>query len=172
MITHATLGALVGENLTIRLPKHDIEKLKNFKEGDLCRVEIKRPKDKRSLEQNRYIWEIISQIDKRVNGYISDIWNIYLQVIQEAGIQREIEYIEKSKIEELKKRYRVVSELQNATVITSDGKRTEIIICACLKGTSQFTKAEMSDFIEVLITRAYAEGIDVLQYEEILRGGR
>lgn len=165
MITHATLGKLEGEELTIRLPKHDIEKLKNFKQGDLCRIEIKRPKDKRTLEQNRYIWEIIHQIDKRVNGYISDETAIYKQLLRQAKIKTDyIQALEtiKPRLEEI---YRIVEEVERRT-----GDKNESVLYRCYIGTSKFTKQEMSDFIEVLITRAYQEGIDIMQYEEILRG--
>ncbi len=172
MKTIATLGMLEGENLTLRLPKHELEKLKGFKSGDLCMVEIKRQKDKRSIEQNALAWKIISQIDQKINGYLSDPWEIYLQIVQSAGIKREYEYIESHKIDELKRKYRVVQEIEKAIVLTEDGEATEIIICACMKGSSTFTKREMSSFIEALISRAYDEGIDIHHYEDALKGGK
>ena len=72
LIQGAKLGKLVGDQLTITIPLHTVEELKKFKPDDLVSIEIKRPKDKRSSQQNRYIWEIISQIDQKINGYDSD----------------------------------------------------------------------------------------------------
>lgn len=176
MKTQARLGELNGEFLTIQLPRHDIEKLKGFHPGDICSVEIKRPKDKRSIEQNKMIWDIIGQIDKKVNGYLSDTWGIYIQIIRSAGIKREYEYVEvgnDKKLQELKEKYRDVQPLNKAYIMQDDNiEVVEVIIYSCLDGSSKFTKAEMHDFIEAVIDRAYQEGIDVLMYEDILRGGK
>ncbi len=167
MRTEAILGDLNGQELIIKFPLHAIDELKKFRPNDLCMVEIKRPKDKRTLEQNSYIWKIIDLIDKKVNGYCSDKESIYCSVLAEAGIKTDyIQTLEqiKPRLEEI---YRIVKEIERRP---SD--KNESVLYRCYIGTSKFTKQEMSDFIEVLITRAYAEGIDVLQYEDVLRGGR
>ena len=87
LIQGAKLGKLVGDQLTITIPLHTVEELKKFKPDDLVSIEIKRPKDKRSSQQNRYIWEIISQIDQKINGYDSDEWTIYKQLLRQAKIK-------------------------------------------------------------------------------------
>ena len=63
--------------------------------------------------------------------------------------------------------FRVVEEVERRT--SAKGKET--VLYACYPGTSQFSKKEMADFIEVLIIRAYNEGLDILQYEDLLKGG-
>ena len=153
MITDAVLGELNGQDLTIRFPENAIEKLQKFKPNDVCTVEIKRPKDKRSLEQNAYIWKIIDLIDKKVNGYCSDKMSIYCSIIKEAGIKTDyIQGLEeiKSRLEEI---YRVVELVEYRAT-----EKAATVLYRCYIGTSQFTKSEMSDFIEVLM------------YEDILRG--
>ncbi|MDO5062003.1 MAG: hypothetical protein Q4D77_02410 [Peptostreptococcaceae bacterium] len=167
MITDAVLGDLNGQDLTIRFPQDTIEKLNKFRPGDLCTVEIKRPKDKRSLEQNAYIWKIIDLIDKKINGYCSDKMSIYCALIKAAGIK--VDYIQgleqiRPRLEEV---YRVVELVEYRAT-----DKAATALYRCYIGTSQFTKSEMSDFIEVLISRAYEEGIDILMYEDILRGGK
>lgn len=167
MITDAVLGDLNGQDLTIRFPENAIEKMQKFRPGDLCTVEIKRPKDKRSLEQNAYIWKIIDMIDKKINGYCSDKMSIYCALIKAAGIK--VDYIQgleqiRPRLEEV---YRVVELVEYRAT-----DKAATALYRCYIGTSQFTKAEMSDFIEVLISRAYEEGIDILMYEDILRGGK
>ena len=161
MISYARLGELRGQELKVILPEHDLEKMKQFAPGEVVKVEIKRQKDKRTLKQNRYIWLIISMIDEKINGYCSDEMNIYCQIIEQAKIKTDyIQTLEgaKKRLEDI---YRVVKEIE---------KRGNSVLYRCYLGTSQFTKEEMTRFIEVLINRAYQEDIDVLQYERLLRG--
>lgn len=161
MISYARLGELRGNELKVILPGHDIEKMKQFAPGEVVKLEIKRQKDKRTLKQNRYIWLIISMIDEKINGYCSDEMNIYCQIIEQAKIKTDyIQTLEgaKKRLEDI---YRVVKEVE---------KRGNSVLYRCYLGTSQFTKEEMTRFIEVLINRAYQEDIDVLQYERLLRG--
>ena len=161
MISYARLGELRGQELKVILPEHDLEKMKQFAPGEVVKVEIKRQKDKRTLKQNRYIWLIISMIDEKINGYCSDEMNIYCQIIEQAKIKTDyIQTLEgaKKRLEDI---YRVVKEIE---------KRGNSVLYRCYLGTSQFTKEEMTRFIEVLINRAYQEDIDVVQYERLLRG--
>lgn len=161
MISYARLEELRGNELKVILPGHDIEKMKQFAPGEVVKLEIKRQKDKRTLKQNRYIWLIISMIDEKINGYCSDEMNIYCQIIEQAKIKTDyIQTLEgaKKRLEDI---YRVVKEIE---------KRGNSVLYRCYLGTSQFTKEEMTRFIEVLINRAYQEDIDVLQYERLLRG--
>ena len=161
MISYARLGELRGQELKVILPEHDIEKLKQFAPGEVVKLEIKRQKDKRTLKQNRYIWLIISMIDEKINGYCSDEMNIYCQIIEQAKIKTDyIQTLEAAK-PRLEDVYRVVKEVE---------KRGNSVLYRCYLGTSQFTKEEMTRFIEVLINRAYQEDSDVLQYESLLRG--
>lgn len=165
VIQGAKLGKLLGNELTINLPLHSIDKLKNFKLDDVVTVEIKRPKDKRTLQQNAYIWEIIGQIDAKVNGYMSDINSIYKNILQEAKIKcLYMQTTEKAK-SILEQNFRVVEEVERR--FTDKG---ESVLYRCYFGTSQFDKTEMSNFIETLINTAYEHGIDVYNYEDVLRG--
>ncbi|MDO4721620.1 MAG: hypothetical protein Q4A78_13230 [Peptostreptococcaceae bacterium] len=167
MMTEVVWGQWSGTRLTMEFPKHSMEKLKQFQPGDLCTVEIRRPKDKRSLEQNRLIWRIIGLIDRKINGYFSDEMNLYCSLIRQAKIKTHyFETLEAAKghLEEV---YRVVEEVERRV----SEKGTKTVLYRCYIGTSKFTKEEMSDFIEVLINRAYQEGIDVHHYEDTLRGG-
>lgn len=164
MIQGAKLGKLVGNKLTIEVPLHMIDNLKKYKPDDIVSVEIKRPKDKRTIQQNRYIWEIIGQIDSAINGYDSDIMSVYLDVIQRAKIK--VDYVQtiepvKPSLERL---YRFVEEVE--TRVTEKG---ESVVYRCYPGTSQFSKIDMANFIESLIKIAYDNGVDVHHYEDVLR---
>lgn len=161
MVTYATVEQIKGNKVTLTIPLHDIEKLLKFEPADAVRVEIKRQKNKRSLEQNKYIWQLISLIDEKINGFVGDEMTIYCQVIEEARIKTEyIQTLEEAK-KYLEETFRVVKEIE---------RRGNSVLYRCYIGTSQFTKEEMSRFIEVLINRAYREGLDVLEFEKRLKG--
>lgn len=166
MMTEAVLGELSGTNLTMEFPRHSIEKLQKFKPGDLCTVEIKRPKDKRSLEQNRLMWRVLHMIDQKINGYQSDEWSIYCNLIKQARIKTDFLMTLEAARGKLERLYRVVEEVERRT----SEKGVEMVVYRCYPGTSDFTKEEMSDFIEALIDRAYREGLDIHHYEDTLRG--
>lgn len=165
IVQGAKLGKLEGNQLTIEIPLHMIDKLNQFKPDDLVSVEIKNPKNKRTLQQNRYIWEIISQIDEKINGYCSDIMSVYIGIIKKAKIK--VDYIQA--IEQVKPSlesvYRFVEEVERRT-----SEKGESVVYRCYPGTSQFGKDDMSNFIESLIQTAYANGVDVHNYEGSLRG--
>lgn len=166
MIHGAKLGNLIADQLTITIPLHAVEGLKRFKPDDLVSIEIKRPKDKRTAQQNSYIWEIIHQIDQKINGYATDEWGIYKQLLKEAKIKTLfLETVPDAK-KELELAFRIVEEHEKRT----SNKGVETILFRCYYGSSTFTKEEMGRFIEFLIHRAYQEGIDVYQYEQYLRG--
>lgn len=160
MVTYGTIKKISGQRVTLEIALHDIEKLVKFDETDFVRIEIKRQKDKRTLEQNKYIWRLISMIDEKINGFAGDEMEIYCQVIEEARIKTEyIQALEEAK-KYLEETFRVVKELE---------RRGNSVLYRCYIGTSQFTKEEMSNFIDVLINRALREGLDVLEFEKRLK---
>ena len=167
MKTECTFFEVFGNRLTVEIPAHALEDLERYQQGDNCKLELTRPKDKRTLEQNKYIWVILDLIDKKINGYQSDIWNLYKQLVKQARIK--IEYFETLEDAKpyLEETFRVVEEVERRT--SAKGKET--VLYACYPGTSQFSKKEMANFIEVLLGRAYNEGLDVMQYEDLLKGG-
>lgn len=165
VIQGAKLHNLVGDRVTIQVPYHFIDELKNYSPDDLISVEIKRPRDKRTLKQNAYIWEIISQIDRRLNGFNSDEFSIYKQILKEAKIKSVyIQTVEEAK-RDLEGLFRYVEEVERRS-----SEKGDSVLFRCYYGTSKFTKEEMARFIEALIDRAYQEGIDVYHYEEVLKG--
>ena len=49
-------------------------------------IEIKEVKSKRSIEQNRYMWALLHEIDVAMNGERSnDEWSVYIQCLERAG---------------------------------------------------------------------------------------
>ena len=166
----AKINYIVERNITITLSNNcDIKKIKTDIEKDKeYLIKIEDIKSKRTLQQNKYIWEIISQIDKKINGYMSDEMSIYISLIKQAKIKTVyIETVEEAK-KELLKVFRYVEDIEDR--VSSKGIKT--VLYRCYYGTSKFDKKEMTDFIECLINYAYEVGIDIYGYEQMLRGRR
>lgn len=53
-----------------------------FEDNDFLKAEITRIKDKKTLQQNRYMWELIHQIAKKQK---QDEMEVYCQALQEAN---------------------------------------------------------------------------------------
>ncbi len=121
-------------------------------------LDLKEYKSSRSLEQNRLIWALIGEIDKKINGYATSKdshLDIYCQIITMAKIRVEyIETLERAK-ESLDKVFRVVKEVERRT----SNKGVETVLYQCFYGTSTFDVKEMSDFIESLLH--YAQQCEV-----------
>ena len=68
--------------LIVELNKYDLEKAKNYNDKDLTGYTVEIVKQKRSSDQNRYMWELISQISDRSGVTQNDI---YREAIRETG---------------------------------------------------------------------------------------
>ena len=53
-----------------------------FEDNDFLKAEITRIKDKKTLQQNRYMWSLIDQIAQKQN---QDEMEVYCQALQEAN---------------------------------------------------------------------------------------
>jgi len=61
-----------------------ITSLLNLEDNKIYKVEIKNFKDKKTLKQNNYMWELISQISKK--QYMDEM-EVYCQVLEEANVK-------------------------------------------------------------------------------------
>lgn len=163
MILNASITYVDDDTLVMKL-NHKIKK-EELKLDVPYMIKLENEKEKRTLAQNRYIWEIISQIDKKINGYASDEMSIYKQIIQQAKIKSEYIIALPDIKKRLEKVFRFVEEIEDRL----SEKGVAMVVFRCYYGTSKFDKKEMKDFIEALIDRAYEEGIDVCGYESMLR---
>ena len=73
--------------LTLKVPSIQHSNMINDIEKDCdLSVEISKAKSKRSIEQNRLMWKLLSEIDKVTNGERSnDEWSFYIQALERAG---------------------------------------------------------------------------------------
>lgn len=132
-------------------------------------VNLKEYKSKRSLEQNRYLWLLITEIAKIENGGIANQDNItetYTNLLEMANAKFDFILCPKEAVNEFKKRFRAIRV--NGTITIKNIEYTQI---QAFYGSSTMNTKEMSQLIDVTLDYAYQIGMpDVDNYwKEILK---
>lgn len=126
-----------------------------FNDDDFLKAEITKVKDKKTLQQNRYMWELIGQIAKK---QYQDEMEVYCQALQEANAK----YTWLKGLPETKEK---LLEVYRAVQITryeeEHGKK--IAIFKCYEGTSKYDKKEMMELIEIVERWAEELGIPTIK---------
>ncbi len=154
---------VIGNTLIVELETYQIERVKELVKDEVL-IKIIKAYDKRTLQQNKYIWVLIDKLDKKLNGHRRDKMKIYKNIISMAGVKTEyIQAIPEAK-ERLLKVFRHVEEIEERKTPKGDS-----ILYECYYGTSKFDKKEMASFIDVLLDYCEENEIDTREYERYLR---
>jgi len=124
------------------------------------KIEIKKVKSKKSLQQNNYAWAIMGAISNTLDLY-PDSESVYLQIVKMAKIKTE--YImaldDIGVVNSLKKAFRVIKKVDER-----DYNGKQMAVYECCYGMSTFDKDDMIRFIDVLLDYATKNGINVDEY--------
>lgn len=125
-------------------------------EKEYLKVEIKKVKDKKTLQQNKYMWELISQIAQKQN---QDEMEVYCQALQESNAK----YTWLEGLPEIKEK---LLQVYRAVQITRYEERfgKQFAIFKCYEGTSKYDKKEMMDLLEIIV--GWAEELDIPTMKE------
>lgn len=126
-----------------------------FEDNEFLKAEITRLKDKKTLQQNRYMWELISQIAKKQH---QDEMDVYCMALQEANAK--YTWL-KGFLETKEKLLEVFRAVQITRYEEENGKK--IAIFKCYQGTSKYDKQEMSDLLEIIVCWAEELGIPTIK---------
>lgn len=136
----------------------------DIEEGVPLSVEINKVKSRRSIEQNKMLWSLLSEIDKAVNGSRSnDEWSFYLQALERAGAKCEYVACREAAEDMLKKAFRAVKFVK---VYDAEKKVNEY---KCYDGSSKMTTAEMTELIETVLDMAAEAGVETSYWKEVLK---
>jgi hypothetical protein len=127
-----------------------------FEDNDFLKAEITRIKDKKTLQQNKYMWELIHQIARKQN---QDEMEVYCQALQEANAK----YTWLEGLPEIKEK---LLQVYRAVQITRYEERfgKQFAIFKCYEGTSKYDKQEMMELLEIII--GWAEELDIPTMKE------
>lgn len=128
-------------------------------------IEIKEVKSKRSIEQNRYMWALLHEIDVAMNGERSnDEWSVYIQCLERAGAKYDYIGCLPEAEQALKENFRAVKKIKE---IDLNGKKG--VMFKCFIGSSKMNVQEMNMLIETALDMAHEVGINTVFYDEVLR---
>ena len=134
--------------------------LKELEPNTLYSIEIHKAKSKRSNEQNRLMWKLLSEIDKKMNGERSnDEWSIYLMALERAGAKCEYVACLPKAEDLLKKQFRAV-KLMNS--FQHNGRTFNQY--KVYHGSSQMDSKEMSVLIDTVLDMAWEVGVEDYTY--------
>lgn len=144
---------------------HHASMLRGLDKEKTYSVEIKEVKSKRSLEQNRYLWKLLHEIDVAINGERSnDEWGVYIQCLERAGAKFEYIGCLPEAEEMLRENFRAVKFVKP---IDLNGKRGHMY--KCFIGSSKMDTKEFSLLLETALDMAQEAGIETTYYNEVLR---
>lgn len=148
--------------LTFECSRNALEMIERLKKGDYI-ISLTKPSNKRSLAQNRYLWELLGQISVKENGSRADDVEIYCQLVEQAGVKCEYLLALPQAEERLKRVFRVVKAVDDREY---NGQL--MYVFKCFYGSSKMDTKEMSMLIDKTIERAETDGIDTEVWKTLL----
>jgi len=146
-----------NNNLILQLSISDFNSKKRIEELDKTKtynIEIKEVKSKRSLQQNKLLWEIIGDLAAEMS---EDKMSIYINLLKEANCNSEwLKTPKKETIEAFKDTFRAVEYIRSE--VNQKGIR-EYVYKVYL-GSSKFSVSEMNHLIDIAISWASEFGLN------------
>lgn len=138
--------------------------IKGLDKNELYSIKISKAKDRRTEQQNKYMWALIGEIDKARNGDRSnDDYEIYIEALIRAGAKFTHLLVEPQAESMLRENFRaiqLVRVIQVKDKIFNDYK--------CFYGSSTMDKKEMHDLIETILDMASECGLNIVYWKDIL----
>lgn len=132
-----------------------IEQLSDISTNDYLDIEVDEVKTTRTMQQNKYMWALIHEIDKAINGYrANNPMQIYIQALIETGAK--YEYI----VCQDKAKVGLLREFRAVELIKPYDKSKGTNVYRVFYGSSTFDTKEMGDLIDYLIDKAISLGLD------------
>ena len=138
--------------------KQDALRLADELRGDKLAVRIDKWKEKRSLNANNFAWAIISQIGNATRQSKEDVYFLMLKRYGQSEMVSVLSHVP------AKEYFKYCEEAGESTLNGKDFTHYRVY-----KGSSEFTTAEMSIFIDGIVGEAKELGIPTDTPEQIAR---
>lgn len=144
---------------------HHKEMVKELNKEDNYSIDINVVKSKRSIQQNKYLWALLSEIDKELNGGRSKgmDWDLYLVALTRCNAKYEYICCLKDAEKLLKEQFRAVQYIKPF----DDDKGLHIY--KCFYGSSKMNTKEFTDLIDTVLDMAAEVGIETSYWSELLK---
>lgn len=156
-----------GDSLVIEfeINKWMCQRLEELSEQEYI-IDISTKKQKRSIEQNSYMWALLTEIDEKVNGSRNP-WNWYINAIKRTGAKTKIIYMQEESYEELKEM--CMNRDGNIRAVESLGMVDDLYAYRLFYGSSKFNTKEMSMLIDIALDMASLAGLETDEWKELLK---
>jgi hypothetical protein len=120
-------------------------------------VEVRPYKSKRSIEQNRLMWEMLDMLSEKVNGKRDSeaVWQTYIIMLERFGAKYEYLMALPEAEKMLKEQFRASVKIEEREY---NGKKMNIY--KCYYGSSKFNTKEMTEFINSIQEELRGLGVD------------
>lgn len=150
--------------ITLTLQDNYKHLIKELKKGEQYSITITKAKDRRTEQQNKYMWALINEIDKIRNGDRSNNdFEIYIEALTRAGAKSEHLLVEPQAEILLKDSFRAIKLIRKIKI----GKK-EFHDYKCFYGSSKMDKKEMSDLIDTILDMASECGLNIVYWRDVL----
>ena len=131
---------------------------------DKYSIVVEKYKDKRTLDQNRLLWKLISVIDETINGVASpdSEMSIYISALLRAGAKYTHLVCEKRIEHDLREKFRAVQFLHNYELDDKYG------VYRVYYGSSKMDKKEFAQLVDAVKQLGYECGVEMTYWEEVL----
>lgn len=119
-------------------------------------VEIKKRGASKTYEQVKKLWATIDDISRAEYGDVSQSTNIYLQILNMAGVRTDKVLIPEEAVKDLKKKTKALAVISRETI----NHKPYAVVNVCFAGISEMTKGEVANVIESAIRWATELGIE------------
>ena len=138
--------------------------LEELDKDTLYSINVSKAKDKRTEQQNKYLWALIGEIDKARNGDRSnDDFEIYIEALMRAGAKFTHLLVEPEAETLLRDKFRAIQfvrQIRKGNRVFNDYK--------CFYGSSKMDKKEMADLIDTVLDMASECGLDIVYWKDVL----
>lgn len=127
-------------------------------------VELKPVAGKKTLKQNAYLWQLITEICIKENGSAKDKFDTYVNLLQMSNAKYETVMIKEDAYQDFRKKW------PDCKIIHKDiVNHVPWLTIEAFYGSSIFNKLEMKQLIDTTLMYASEIGVDTDYYEEVLK---
>lgn len=133
-----------------------------------CDIEIKKHREKRSLDANSYMWVLCDKLARKINSPKITKEEIYRTAIREVGIFKDFGNLSEKDAETLMTAWQLLGTgwIAEQVDYEKDGEHVRI---RCYYGSSKYNTKQMSRLLDWIIAECKEQGIETATPDEIAR---
>lgn len=148
-------------NVTFEINEMPTEEMNYLISCEKLSIDVKKYRNKRSLDANAYAWVLMQKIAEAIN---SDRWSVYIEMLQKYSREFTFVICKENAIDKLKELYRTCIDLGEVNVNGMEGHQMQVFF-----GSSTFDSKAMSVLIDGIVSECKELGIETMPPDEIER---